>query len=92
MANGNGDRQVFPVVAGVIGLLVTVVGGAFSLQARVAEDVRTTLAAELKHVVTRAELSEMQRKQEGFEVRWRLDVLRRLDRIDEQLKELRRGR
>lgn len=92
MADGSSDRNSLAVVVTVLTLLLTVVGAALAFHGRVMADVLTVVTSELKHVVTREELAELRRASAEVEAERHVTLMRRLDQIDYQLKELRRRR
>lgn len=92
MADSNGDRNALGVVVTVLGLLATMVGGALSFQQRVLNEVRISLATELKYAATREELLEFRRQQSEVDAQRHLALVRRLDQIEFKLKELGRRR
>lgn len=89
MPGGSASGSVLGVLVAVATLIAMMAGGALSFHEKVLTEVRTTVASELKHAVTREELADLRRQTAEVDHQRFLAIIRRLDAIEYQVKTIR---
>lgn len=88
MPSESGKQTVDHVIT-ILGFLAATVGTAFALRGQILADLKEHVTTELKHVVTREELSDIRRQDSATGTARHLVILERLNSLNSEIREIR---